>query len=962
VYLHCLKCIASRLPYTQCEYANSKDMWIKNFSLQVEHVMQKYFLCNLAGKLQNNFRFYNDDMKRLLGYCEQSNIDVNISDFFKKFKAFFAGGQKLSRSFVDRTNRIFRSVCRLFLTKVNFSDDWYFIYRHPEGDCPGIDRSFAMRDKQLTNLMKSSSLNSSCVWNTNSLLMMRLGYTNTHGCRIQCKDRKFVQYIMGVSFAESSLTVVQRKKRERVCSRLLFMNYRPSNSKHVKANYSNSVLQADNPTLKEVLEFEENCHQTYNQIEEAISRTNIKSIVKSFFNFLCLEIQMMTAGEVEDKVADMLRVDLPNFNHEERVNLAVLSIGSRESIRENLIKTIIDKGYFKGVSLHSTKDKKTTKELYRTFTYNDFDTDMGKMRPLTMTTILQSNLTLPDFDGESAESYSSDDDQVDMEDGKTLDLNYKTETFIEDDGKVAGEMIAILIHLDIHERLEHCTLRYYYSLDTQPEQMADALLLVKRQIKECCLVANKIEVLNEIRNSGAIPKRIKLQEPSEFILDKKDFVPLEESTQPPRRKQSEVGSSQGINDLLGGYMRDPRLTDRKQLASDLFVFDMVSKKEFEFPELITGSDTYKTSIFASVKSELVQSSSETIHYLPKLSTPDAFFFIFNNNSLIKVTCSIIEKEPQKMTDPRSSFNEAINLASSIAEQQPKKLGQTSSERKEKIVLKMLTLSFYSTEEIHGDFGYINSLVNSLLEKNVLDNFRRFIRRMGSMRADSTLAKYFLSEEPREFRFHYPKVNDKTNFLFLLKNNLHLLMSRVTGTIDDQMRKQESYQMRQKAAPTDIDSVFDMKKRSSSFTIQESLPSSQDHVQLQPACMHHVNPTSTDSVFFFNYTDANVRLFGPVLFFLNIIEQNYDFKMFSEFMGNDGQYTTLVRESEDGHVEFDSLQLQEGRLTPQLSIINGIKHIRYSKDPPIVKGVDRITFHVSSRYLLFTAEDRSKMQA
>lgn len=947
-YVHCLKCVANHSPYSQCEYVGSKIIWIDKLNAQIVHLMQRYFLCNLSSKLQNNFRFYGDDMTRLLQFCDHSNIDIDITSPYKKFKAFFTSGKKLKRSFVERTNKIFRTVLRLFLAKVNNSNDWYFIYKHPDGNSVSIDRSFAIRDKQLTNLVKSASMNNSFDWSTNSFLMMRLGYTNTHRCRFQCKDKKFIQYIMGVSYAEAFLPPDLKKKRDRVCSRLLFMNYSPVGNKEIQSNYSSSVIPRENPTLKEVLEFEENCMQIYNQIKEAISKTNIISIVRSYFNFLCLEIQMMDSNQPEDKISEMLRVDLQHFNHEERVNLFFLNLGSKESIHQNLFQVIVEKGYFKRITLSSTKDKKSKEALYKTFTYNDFDFDMGKIKPMTMVSIMQSRLCSTDFQEESMVHSSSDEDQGPAEEGQPA-INYKSEQFIQDEDTTTPDMVSIIVHLDVNKKLDHCTLRYYYSLETQPEQMAEALMQMKKQIKDCNMIANKLEVLKEIKATGTIPKKVKLQEEKDYMEERRDPL-FEEMAMPPKRKPSEVTNSQGFSELIGGYLREPRLTDRKSMMTDNYFFDIVSKKDFEFPELITGSDTYKTSIFASVKSEVIQSSPSTIYYLPKLSTPDTFFFLFNKKSLVKVSCFVIEKDPIKATDPKSSFNENVNLGSSVAEQ-PKKPTLASAERKEKRVTKLITICYYATEEIPGDFGFVNSLVNNLLEKNVLENFRRFIRRMGSMRADSTLAKYFLSEEPREFRFLYPKLNDKTNFLFLLKNNLHLLMSRVTGTIEQQPRKNDHYSLslRKKTSGIDDDTITDLKKRSSSYAVSESLQANQeDLIQLESPCMHYVEPSSTDTVFFFNYNDANARLFGPVLFFLNIIESSYDLPVYSEFMANDGQYTTLVKPNEAGDTDFDSLQLQEGVLKPRLSIINGIKHIRHSKDAPTTKTIDKIMFHISSR--------------
>lgn len=508
------------------------------------------------------------------------------------------------------------------------------------------------------------------------------------------------------------------------------------------------------------------------------------------------------------------------------------------------------------------------------------------------------------------------------------------------------------MQLEIAPNLDYYTLRYYYSLETHQEQLNEVLLNIKKQLKDCVTIANKLEILKQIKTTGLLSNKLHLQSAKDYVDDKRDSI-AEDITLTLKRKTSENPSSQGFSDFVGGYMRD-RANDRKSVIPDIYMLDIVSKKDFEFPELITGTDSYKTSIFAAVRSEIVQNSPKTVHYLPKLSSIDDFYFLFNAKSLVKISCSVIEKEPMKLIDPKASFNEGqtITLASSIVNDNPKRnmIPSTSTERKEKIVTKMITICFYATEDIPGDFGYVNTLVNSLIEKNVLENFRRFIRRMGVMRADSTLAKYFLSEEPKEFKFECPKVNDKTNFLFMLKNNLHMLMSRVTGTVDNLITRDNNGRKHSRTYGED-DGTYEFRQRGGSHSMQDS-PILGTQPIFKPALNYRMTPNCTDQVFFFNYSDLNARLFGPVLFFLNIADQNYDFKYYNEFMANDGQYTTLVKHNDESYLDFDSLVLKDGSLKSRLSVVNGIKNIKHTKDSTSAKGIDKLVFHISSRYDLF----------
>ena len=90
-------------------------------------------------------------------------------------------------------------------------------------------------------------------------------------------------------------------------------------------------------------------------IKPAISKTNTVSIVRSFFNFLCLEVQMMDSSQPQDKIAEMIRIDQQHFNDEERVNFNIVQCDSKDSMRKIIIDTLIDKEYFKMASMQSKR-------------------------------------------------------------------------------------------------------------------------------------------------------------------------------------------------------------------------------------------------------------------------------------------------------------------------------------------------------------------------------------------------------------------------------------------------------------------------------------------------------------------------------------------------------------------------------------------------------------------------------
>ena len=167
----------------------------------------------------------------------------------------------------------------------------------------------------------------------------------------------------------------------------------------------------------------------------------------------------------------------------------------------------------------------------------------------------------------------------------------------------------------------------------------------------------------------------------------------------------------------------------------------------------------------------------------KIKVFDEVMFMMNHNMLIRIK-SVFQKESEDNT--KVSFIEGS--ASNGASDNKNGFAGRGADKKEKIVKRQIVVCYYSAEEMPGDFTIVSNLVKNHVEKCILENFSKLIRRMNSMRSDSILAKYFLSEDSKEYRIQLPKVNDKTTLLFLLKNNLHQNMNRVTCSADHHQRQ------------------------------------------------------------------------------------------------------------------------------------------------------------------------------
>lgn len=109
-------------------------------------------------------------------------------------------------------------------------------------------------------------------------------------------------------------------------------------------------------------------------------------------------------------------------------------------------------------------------------------------------------------------------------------------------------------------------------------------------------------------------------------------------------------------------------------------------------------------------------------------------------------------------------------------------------------------------------------------------------------------------------------------------------------------------------------------------------------------------TSNDTIFFFNFNDSNVAVFGSSLFFLQILENKYTLKYHKEFESPDQLYTCMVN-TQSLNPHFDSFLYEENILHPNFQILNEIKNIRQVRDNVLLEKLDRVSFRASYRWVL-----------
>jgi hypothetical protein len=277
----CMKCVSDKIPAKNCKYMQNQFIWANKMVSQLTSLLQNYFLSDLSAKLQRNVQMDIEDLERVKRLCKTKPIEVDITGYCKKLRSLFGSGGKLGLAYAENLSRIFRHVIKFFLTKVNLTKHWYFIYKHPDSQGLSMDRDFGARDKQIGQMMKNSK-NSSFEWDANSFLMMRLSYTSSNGHKIQCNDAEFLGQIVEQAYRDS--LAPQEKK---IIAKIILTNYSPVNKKEISSK--NKGFSGLTTWTDKVLEFEENCADTYKTMEETFIKTSIFTMFRRFFNFLVSE-------------------------------------------------------------------------------------------------------------------------------------------------------------------------------------------------------------------------------------------------------------------------------------------------------------------------------------------------------------------------------------------------------------------------------------------------------------------------------------------------------------------------------------------------------------------------------------------------------------------------------------------------------------------------------------------------
>jgi hypothetical protein len=668
---------------------------------------------------------------------------------------------------------------------------------------------------------------------------------------------------------------------------------------------------------------------------------------------------MMKERLTGEEVSELLRVDLRFFHNEEKISISLFEyrlekFDGLECVWSELVK----KGYFEETTVGAMKDRPNpVRVLCKVMTYDEVEDVLVSRGLLAETKGTRSFRNT--IDGAGREEDNSDSDM-------SMDLDYKkrasrwsTFEFVEKGNPQTGKMSSMILELEFAADKSSCNLKYYYTLETTREQKDGIVALKKRQVKECVAIANKAAILRYIEVHKRLPEKVELEafDPIENCIDEELAIPVMTPVPSHRRKDSDYYGGTLNLELMQGFGKERfGLSEKKGGFSESLVFNVVKRLDCVFSEIITPADNPKFGIFYTVQQEFRASHVGEITFLDKLGGKDEFVFLLNHIILVRVNCVVVQK--RSTVDAKSSFTETLTGSMSVPERPlegRRTSGQTNpvvglekkDSNKDKIVKKKIVLSFYCTEELPGEFEGVFAQIQTLVERCVNENFSKYIRKMTAMRMGSEIARIFVNEAVREFRFSFPFIGDKLSFLLMLKGNLHTLMSKVIGSaqtreldeaLQNQLSTQGAYQ-------------FDLGRKESANNLQEEkVENSIVQTLLKAPVVYNVSLNPSDNYFFFNYNDTNAALFGNVLFFLKILESKVEHRFYSEFEGVDGLYFCLVRQSEVGGLEFASFDCTEKKLTPKLQCINDVKLIKYirSSENRPDRGSDMMTFTVNCR--------------
>ena len=372
IYLVCYKCKADKVPFHECMYLkNDKSIWINKIRNQIEKLLKGYFLSTMAQKLNINFRFYGDDLDRVLDYCSQMNSEVEISGFSRKMRNFFADGGRLNSEYMKKIAKMFRQTIQLYLVRVEHPSEWYFLYKHPDGE-PGFASKgfhFALRDKNLQTLFLNSSKNSSFeIDQTSSLLLTRIAYSASNMKPIDFHHKNFLYNAFEQTFKD-----FENPPNKSINSKILFRNYLAKGEKDAKKRIID-VDEDKDTIINQILRFEENSYKTFEKIREQLSKINFLTVVNKFFKMLSLELQFMIPQPNEQVIIDMLKDDLKFVFNEEKIEINLPKYDETFNAMDCLEERILKKEYFNKVNIKTSKRQGVKKSaLYKLVKYKELE-------------------------------------------------------------------------------------------------------------------------------------------------------------------------------------------------------------------------------------------------------------------------------------------------------------------------------------------------------------------------------------------------------------------------------------------------------------------------------------------------------------------------------------------------------------------------------------------------------------
>ena len=411
---------------------------------------------------------------------------------------------------------------------------------------------------------------------------------------------------------------------------------------------------------------------------------------------------------------------------------------------------------------------------------------------------------------------------------------------------------------------------------------------------------------------------------------------------PNRRKESDIGSV-GLDNST--FVKERHISDKNRIIP---MCSMPTR--IVYTDLISQNDPPSSMIFHKLKYEIGQNNSDYI-LLEHMQSDNEFYIMIKTQRggllLVRLNSEDGNIDYRPEVGPQNP-KDRHPLKESL---EPGKKEPVTSKNKmvTRPLPKVLVISFYSTNHDeatnNGDIHFHLPNLEKILIKKTVEKFKNYFNKVETIRLDSVVAKYFLQQPPRALGFQIPRLGDKTNFLFLLKQYFlsQRAMHKVVGTIDarelDEFVLQNGY-------------IMEFKENS----VCEKPLDLHDHEEcLQPFVTQQVQfsitPTSSDLYYFFA-SDIDSSSLGTVQFMFKLNEDTFDMKYYPEFESSDGLYTNLLRYDglNGAGGEFHTLETKEDRMIvfPRVTAVNDASLITHMSEKPSIKNRDRIQFLVHVR--------------